>query len=308
MNFQQLRIIRETIRQKYNLTEAAAALYTSQSGVSKHIKDLEDELGVQLFIRKGKRLLGLTDPGLALSTIVDRMLIDADNIKRLAADFTATDECELIIATTHTQACYVLPTIVARFKQAFPKVHLVLQQASPVEIAELVAHGEADIGIATESLASYPQLASFPYYNWQHSLIVPQGHPLSQQQTITLSDLAKWPLVTYHGGFTGRSKIDDTFKEANLSPDIVMSALDADVIKTYIELGMGVGIVASIAFNPERDRRLQQIETSLFGNNTTLIAVRRNHVLRGFAYKFIELCNPNLDINSVREAALSEEV
>jgi len=308
MNFQQLRIIRETIRQKYNLTEAAAALYTSQSGVSKHIKDLEDELGVQLFIRKGKRLLGLTDPGLALSTIVDRMLIDADNIKRLAADFTATDEGELIIATTHTQACYVLPPIVARFKQAFPKVHLVLQQASPVEIAELVAHGEADIGIATESLASYPQLASFPYYNWQHSLIVPQGHPLSQQQTITLSDLAKWPLVTYHGGFTGRSKIDETFKHANLTPDIVMSALDADVIKTYIELGMGVGIVASIAFDPERDRRLQQIETSLFGNNTTLIAVRRNHVLRGFAYKFIELCNSSLDINSVRAAALSEEV
>jgi LysR family cys regulon transcriptional activator len=306
MNFQQLRIIRETIRQNYNLTDAAAALYTSQSGVSKHIKDLEDELGVQLFIRKGKRLLGLTDPGLALSTIVDRMLIDADNIKRLAADFTATDEGELIIATTHTQACYVLPPIVACFKQAFPKVHLVLQQASPVEIAELVAHGEADIGIATESLTSYPQLAAFPYYNWQHSLIVPQGHQLAQQQTITLSDLAKWPLITYHGGFTGRSKIDDTFKQVHLKPDIVMSALDADVIKTYVELGMGVGIVASIAFNAERDRRLQQIETSLFGDNTTLIAVRRNHVLRGFAYKFIELCNASLDINTVREAALSE--
>ena len=306
MNFQQLRIIRETIRQNYNLTEAAAALYTSQSGVSKHIKDLEDELGVQLFIRKGKRLLGLTDPGLALSTIVERMLIDADNIKRLAADFTATDEGELIIATTHTQACYVLPPIVARFKQAFPKVHLILQQASPIEIAELVAHGEADIGIATESLTSYPQLVSFPYYHWQHSLIVPQGHGLAQQQTITLSDLAKWPLITYHGGFTGRSKIDDTFKQAKLTPDIVMSALDADVIKTYVELGMGVGIVASIAFNPERDRRLQQIETSLFGENTTLIAVRRNHVLRGFAYKFIELCNASLDMNRVREAALIE--
>lgn len=306
MNFQQLRIIRETIRQKYNLTEAAAALYTSQSGVSKHIKDLEDELGVQLFIRKGKRLLGLTEPGLALSSIVERMLIDADNIKRLASDFTATDEGELIIATTHTQACYVLPPIVARFKQAFPKVHLVLQQASPIEIAELVAHGEADIGIATESLTSYPQLVAFPYYQWKHSLIVPQGHALAQQQTITLSDLAKWPLITYHGGFTGRSKIDDTFKQAKLTPDIVMSALDADVIKTYVELGMGVGIVASIAFNTERDRRLQQIETSLFGENTTLIAVRRNHVLRGFAYKFIELCNSSLDINSVREAALSE--
>lgn len=307
MNFQQLRIIRETIRQKYNLTEAAAALYTSQSGVSKHIKDLEDELGVQLFIRKGKRLLGLTDPGLALSSIVDRMLIDADNIKRLAADFTATDEGELIIATTHTQACYVLPPIVARFKQAFPKVHLVLKQASPIEIAELIAHGEADIGIATESLTNYSQLAAFPYYNWQHSLIVPQGHALAQQKTITLSDLAKWPLITYHGGFTGRSKIDDTFKHANLTPDIVMSALDADVIKTYVELGMGVGIVAATAFNADRDRRLQQIETSLFGENTTLIAVRRNHVLRGFAYKFIELCNASLDINIVREATLSEE-
>jgi len=306
MNFQQLRIIRETIRQKFNLTEAAAALYTSQSGVSKHIKDLEDELGVQLFIRKGKRLLGLTEPGIALSNIVDRMLIDADNIKRLASDFTATDEGELIIATTHTQACYVLPPIVARFKQAFPKVHLVLQQASPTEIAEMVAHGEADIGIATESLTSNPQLVAFPYYQWKHSLIVPQGHALAQQQTITLSDLAKWPLITYHGGFTGRSKIDDTFKQAKLTPDIVMSALDADVIKTYVELGMGIGIVASIAFNTERDRRLQQIETSLFGENTTLIAVRRNHVLRGFAYKFIELCNASLDISTVREAALAE--
>ena len=306
MNFQQLRIIRETVRQKFNLTEAAAALYTSQSGVSKHIKDLEDELGVQLFIRKGKRLLGLTEPGQALAGIVDRMLIDADNIKRLSADFTSTNEGELIIATTHTQARYVLPPIVARFKEAFPKVHLVLQQASPVEIAELLANGEADIGIATESLTNYPQLVSFPYYRWQHSLIVPNGHPLSQQQTITLPDLAKWPLITYHGGFTGRSKIDDTFKQANLNADIVMSALDADVIKTYVELGMGVGIVASIAFDAERDRRLQQIETQLFGENVTLIAVRRNHVLRGFAYKFIELCNGDLDIKIVREAALAD--
>ncbi len=306
MNFQQLRIIRETIRQKYNLTEAAAALYTSQSGVSKHIKDLEDELGVQLFVRKGKRLLGLTEPGQALAGIVDRMLIDADNIKRLSSDFTATNEGELVIATTHTQARYVLPPIVARFKQLFPKVHLVLQQASPVEIAEMLAQGDADIGIATESLTNHHQLVAFPYYHWQHSLIVPQGHALTQQQTITLADLTKWPLITYHGGFTGRAKIDDTFKQAHLTPDVVMSALDADVIKTYVELGMGVGIVASIAFDPDRDRRLQQLETSLFGDNTTLIAVRRNHVLRGFAYKFIELCNPDLNLKAVREAALAE--
>lgn len=307
MNFQQLRIIRETVRQHYNLTEASAALYTSQSGVSKHIKDLEDELGVQLFIRKGKRLLGLTEPGQALLSIVERMLVDADNIKRLADDFNRVDEGTLTIATTHTQARYVLPPIVSQFKKLFPKVHLILQQASPVEITEMLLQGEADIGIATESLTTQDMLASVPYYQWQHCIITTQNHPLTEKKTITAHDLAEYPLITYHGGFTGRSKIDQAFVDSGLDADIVMAALDADVIKTYVELGMGVGIVNSLAFDAERDYRLKQIETDIFGINTTWIAVRKGHLLRGYGYDFISLCSPETDIKALKKAAYPEE-
>lgn len=307
MNFQQLRIIRETVRQNFNLTEASAALYTSQSGVSKHIKDLEDELGVQLFIRKGKRLLGLTEPGQALLNIVERMLIDADNIKRLADDFNQKDEGTLTIATTHTQARYVLPLIVNLFKKQFPKVHLILQQGSPSEIASMLLNGEADIGIATESLTTDDNLISVPYYTWQHSIITPPNHPLTQQENITLEDLAKYPLITYHGGFTGRSKIDQAFTDAQIDADIVMSALDADVIKTYVELEMGVGIVHDVAYDKERDYRLSQIETSLFGINTTWIAVRKSHLLRGYGYAFISLCSPEANIRELKKAAYPED-
>ncbi len=303
MNFQQLRIIRETVRQDFNLTAASNALHTSQSGVSKHIRDLEDELGVQLFIRKGKRLLGLTDAGRGLAKIVERMLNDASNLKQLADEFNCADQGELTIATTHTQARYVLPPIVARFKAAFPKVHLILQQASPTEITEMLLRGEADIGIATESLSSEDDLFGLPYYQWQHSIIIPTGHALAQYQTVTLTELAKWPLITYHGGFTGRSKIDAAFKQAGLTPDIVLSALDADVIKTYVELGMGVGVIASIAFDAERDHRLVQLDIDLFGLNTTWIAIRRGHLLRGFAYEFAALCSADLDLTALKKAA-----
>lgn len=307
MNFQQLRIIRETVRQNFNLTEASAALYTSQSGVSKHIKDLEDELGVQLFIRKGKRLLGLTEPGQSLLSIVERMLVDADNIKRLADDFNKVDEGTLTIATTHTQARYVLPPIVSQFKKAFPKVHLILQQASPVEITEMLLQGEADIGIATESLTTEDNLASVPFYTWSHNIITPQNHPLAQKDSIQLEDLSQYPLITYHGGFTGRSKIDKAFELAGLQPDIVMSALDADVIKTYVELGMGVGIVNDVAYDAERDYRLKQIKTDVFGVNTTWIAVRKGHLLRGYGYEFVSLCSPETDIRALKRAAYPEE-
>lgn len=307
MNFQQLRIIRETVRQNFNLTEASAALYTSQSGVSKHIKDLEDELGVQLFVRKGKRLLGLTEPGQSLLSIVERMLVDAENIKRLAEDFNKVDEGTLTIATTHTQARYVLPPIVNQFKKLFPKVHLILQQASPVEISEMLLQGEADIGIATESLTTEENLASIPYYQWQHSIITPQNHPLVQADKITLELLAEYPLITYHGGFTGRSKIDKAFEEAHLDADIVMSALDADVIKTYVELGMGVGIVNDAAYDRERDYRLKQTKTDIFGGNTTWIAVRKGHLLRGYGYEFISLCSPDADIKALKKIAYPDE-
>ncbi|SCX89822.1 LysR family transcriptional regulator, cys regulon transcriptional activator [Nitrosospira sp. Nl5] len=307
MNFQQLRIIHETVRKNYNLTEAANALFTSQSGVSKHIKDLEDELGIELFVRKGKRLLGLTDPGKELVKIVERILLDAKNVKRLAEQFSNREQGRLTIATTHTQARYALPSVVAQFKKAFPQVHLVLHQASPGEIVSMLLDGVADIGIATEALESVAELASFPYYSWHHAVIVPPGHPLESNHPLTLEAIAEFPIITYHEGFTGRTGIDEAFAKAGLMIDIAMSALDADVIKTYVELGLGVGIVASMAFNPARDTRLHLLDSShLFEKNTTNISVRRGHYLRGYAYRFIELCLPSLSEAAIRSGVKPE--
>jgi LysR family cys regulon transcriptional activator len=303
MNFQQLRIVRETVRRNFNLTEAAAALFTSQSGVSKHIKDLEDELGIELFVRKGKRLLGLTEPGGELVHIVERMLLDARNIKGVADQFRKRDEGQLTIATTHTQARYTLPRVVVEFRRLFPKVHLALQQGSPTEIAAMLQLGEADIGVATETLGGVPALASFPFYSWHHALIVPKGHPLAGRCAPTLEAIAEYPLITYHEGFTGRERVDQAFAAAGLSPDVVMSALDADVIKTYVALGLGVGLIASMAYDPARDDPLQLVQTPhLFAQNVTQIAVRRGRYLRGFAYRFIELCSPGLHEAAVRAA------
>ncbi|WP_018991162.1 CysB family HTH-type transcriptional regulator [Aromatoleum toluclasticum] len=301
MNFQQLRIIRETVRRNFNLTEVANALFTSQSGVSKHIKDLEDELGVELFVRKGKRLLGLTDPGRELVVMVERMLLDAGNIKRLAEQYSNRDEGRLTVVTTHTQARYALPKVVTEFKKAYPRVLLKLHQGSPEEIVSMLLDGQADIGIATEAIADVAELASFPYYSWHHSVIVPAGHALDGATPLTLEAIAEYPLITYHEGFTGRSIIDRAFAAAGLAPDVAMSAMDADVIKTYVELGLGVGIVASMAFQPGREGELRQLDSShLFSANTTRIAVRRGHYLRGFAYRFIEMCSPTLGEATVR--------
>ncbi len=316
MNFQQLRIIRETVRKNYNLTEVAGALYTSQSGVSKHIRDLEDELGVELFIRRGKRLLGLTDPGKDLAVIVDRMLIDAANIKKLSQQYADHDEGQLTIATTHTQARYALTGVVQEFVKAFPKVHLVLHQGSPPEIADMVLTGQAEIGIATETLATMPLLATFPYYDWHHGLVVPKGHPLEKIPKLTLEAIADYPIITYHHGFTGRGNIDSAFAEAGLLPDIVMSAMDTDVLKTYVGLGLGVGIIASLAFDAKCDAPLRLLRTDhLFPSNTTWIAVRRGGFLRRYAYRFMELCSAQLTESHVRKvtappvvAAINESV
>jgi len=304
MNLQQLRIIRETVRREYNLTEAAASLNTSQSGVSKHIKDLEDELGVELFVRKGKRLLGITEPGREIADIAERILVDIGNIKRLGAQYAAQDEGRLTIATTHTQARYALTEVVRKFRDAYPNVHLTLHQGSPPEIAEMVTRGEAEIAIATEALAATPQLAAFHYYEWTHAVVVPSGHPLESAGPLTLPAIAEHPIITYHDGFTGRGQIDRAFLDAGIAPDIVMSAMDTDVLKTYVRLGLGVGIIASIAYDPATDRDLSLLRTdNLFLPNTTWIAIRRGSVLRGFAYRFIELCSAQLNEKSVRAIA-----
>ncbi len=301
MNFQQLRIIREAARCNFNLTEVGNALFTSQSGVSKHIKDLEDELGVELFVRKGKRLLGLTDPGRELMVFVERILLDANNIKNLVDQYSHRDEGQLTVVATHTQARYALPQVITEFKKSFPRVHLKLHQAGPGEIVTMLLNGEADFGVATEALHDVTRLDSFPYYSWHHAVIVPVGHPLEKIQPLTLAALAEYPIVTYHEGLTGRAKIDKPFADAGIKPDIVMSALDADVIKTYVELGMGIGIIASMAFNPAKDTDLHLINCEhLFDTNTTYIALRRGHYLRSFAYRFIELCSPKLNEAVIR--------
>lgn len=298
MNFQQLRIIRETVRCNFNLTEVANRLYTSQSGVSKHIKDLEDELGVELFVRKGKRLLGMTEPGREMVKIVERLLLDAHNIKNLADQYSQQDQGHLTVATTHTQARYVLPGVVVEFRKQFPKVKLHLHQGSPGEIAQMLHDGRADIGIATEALHDVEGLVSYPYHSWHHGVIVPAGHPLDHEgakKKLTLQEIAAHPIVTYHEGFTGRARIEEAFKGAELEPEIVLSALDADVIKSYVELGLGIGIVASLAFDEERDKGLRLLDCShLFPENVTRIAIREGHLLRQFAYHFIGLCAPKV--------------
>jgi LysR family transcriptional regulator, cys regulon transcriptional activator len=301
MNFQQLRILREAVRRDLNLTEVAAALYTSQSGVSKHMKDLEAELGVELFVRHGKRLVGLTGPARDMLPIVDRMLRDSQSLRAIADEYQLKDEGQLTVATTHTQARYALPRVISAFKPAYPKVRLNLYESAPDQIAEMLRDGRADIGIATEGLTDDDVLAVFPFYTWHHEVIVPVGHPLEGAGPLRLEDIAAYPLITYRQGFTGRDRVDRIFAQAGLTPDIVLSAMDADVIRTYVELGLGVGIVASMALGQERDSNLKVLPTEgLFEPNTTWIAVHREQYLRGYAYRFIELCDASLTEELVR--------
>jgi LysR family cys regulon transcriptional activator len=303
MNLQQLRIIREAVRQDFNLTEVANTLYTSQPGVSKHIKDLEDELGIEIFVRRGKRLIGLTAPGRELVEIVERILIDLQNLQRVADQFASRDAGGLVIATTHTQARYALPDIIKWFKSIYPKVHLTLLQCSPPEIVELIKNGNADIGIATEAVNKIPDLISFPCYSWHHAVIVPHDHDLARKSSVTIEDLMEFPIVTYHEGFTGRDHIDSAFAASGAVPDIVLSAIDADVIKTYVVLGMGVGIIASIAYNTEQDGNLHLIEASnIFSACTTHLAIRRGAYLRNYAHDFIMKFCSQLNDNTIREA------
>ena len=303
MNFQQLRYVRETIRRNLNITEAANALFTSQPGVSKQIKELEDELGVEIFVRRGRRFVGLTEPGEAVVKLIERVLVDAENLKRVGSEYADKDSGGLVIATTHTQARYALPRVVSEFRRRYPKVRLSILQGHPPAIAQMLARGEADIAIATESLAELPDLVALPAYQWSHAIIVPPDHPLAGSARVRLEDLARVPIVTYSSEFTGRSHIDQAFATRGLSLDVVLTAIDSDVIKTYVELGLGVGIIAAMAFDPERDRNLRLLDAShLFPRNTTRVAVRRGVLLRGYAYDFIELFAPRLTRKAIEHA------
>jgi DNA-binding transcriptional LysR family regulator len=307
MNFQQLRYVRETVRRGLNLTEAANALHTSQPGVSKQIRELEQELGFDIFVRYGKRITGMTEPGRAVLVVIERVLQEAENLKRAANDFSDQDSGALTVATTHTQARYALPRVVGEFKQRYPKVHLALQQGNPLQLAQMVQEGAADIAIATEALDHFPGLLALPGYTWSHCVVVPPKHPLLKAGTLTLDALAKYPIVTYDAAFTGRTHIDAAFAARGLEVDVVMSAIDADVIKTYVELGLGVGIIASMAFDPKRDLHLRSLDCAhLFQSNTTRVAVKRGTLLRGFAFEFIELFAPALTRKLIERALAGE--
>ncbi|MFZ6849716.1 CysB family HTH-type transcriptional regulator [Undibacterium sp. RuRC25W] len=295
MNLHQLRFVREAVRQNFNLTEAAKALFTSQPGVSKAIIELEEELGVDIFTRHGKRIRGLTEPGRAVLKSVELIMQEIDGLKRIGKEYAAQDSGSFTIATTHTQARYALPMVVQAFMQKFPKVRLSLLQGNPKQIAEMVMRDQADLVIATESIAGFDGLISLPCYQWEHVVIVPVDHPLLRVKNVTLEEIAEFPLVTYDAAFAGRSKIDQAFQIRNLKPDILLEAIDADVIKTYVELGMGIGIIAGMAFDAERDKNLRAISVGhLFGMNVSRVAIKQGAYLRSYVYTFIELLNPTL--------------
>jgi LysR family cys regulon transcriptional activator len=290
MKLQQLRYLVEVARRGLNVSEAAETLFTSQPGVSKQIRMLEDELGVVVFERSGKRLTTITEPGRRVLDVAERILQEVGNIKRVSEEYASGKSGGLVIATTHTQARYALPTVVKRFIEKYPNVRLSMHQGSPSQIAEWTQKGEADIVIATESMDQYPQLVMLPCCQWGHSVVAPEGHPILEEGGITLVNLARWPLITYDPAFAGRTLIDRAFERSEIAPNIVLTAIDADVIKTYVSLGLGLGIIAGMAYDPARDQGLFARDASqLFGLATTRIGLRRGTYLRRFEYDFIEL-------------------
>jgi LysR family cys regulon transcriptional activator len=307
MNLQQIRYLCAVVDNGLNVSDAAEALYTSQPGISKQIRQLEDELGLQIFVRQGKRLTALTPAGKIVVDTARRAQRELLNLKRIADEFRAEDSGTLSIATTHTQARYVLPKVLSAFSTRFPKVRLELHQGNPRQVAEQTVGGEADLGIATEALADYPDLVTLPCYRWNRCVIVPKGHALARQAPLTLEALARQPIITYDFSFTGRSAINAAFSAKDLTPNVVLTALDTDVIKTYVELGMGVGIVAQMAYDPAKDAAFECLDAShLFAASTTRLALRRGVFLRGYAYAFISLFAPQYNKAAV-DAALAGE-
>jgi len=303
MKLQQLRYICEVARHNLNLSNAAEALFTSQPGISKQIRSLEDELGVDIFVRHGKRLVAVTAPGKAILEIAQRMLKDGENLRQVGEEFTEEDNGHLTIATTHTQARYALPHVIQRFTKRYPGVRLSLRQGSPTQISELVTSGEADIAIATEAIELYEDLVMLPCYEWNRCVLVPPGHPLLKAKKLTLQAMAGFPIITYDFAFTGRSKMNQAFADQGLTPNVVLTAIDADVIKTYVELGLGIGIVAMMAYDPKRDTHLRAMDAShLFEPSTTRIGIRKNSYLRGYTYEFIEMFAPHLTRKVVDDA------
>jgi LysR family transcriptional regulator, cys regulon transcriptional activator len=303
MKLQQLRFLREVADRNLNITEAAEALHTAQPGVSKQIRLLEEELGITIFVRAGKRIVSITEPGQQVVRMARQVLDSAENLKRASKDFTSRDSGQLTIATTHTQASYVLPPIVTQFAKRYPKVRLSLKQGNPHQVAEMVLAGQADVGIATESLTGYKDLVSLPCYEWNRVVVAPKDHPILDTKKLTLARLGEEPIITYDPNFTGRSKIDQAFSNAGVAPNIVLTALDSDVIKRYVAIGLGVGIIASMAYDNAWDQQLGVLDCAhLFESSVTRIAFRRNGFLRVFHYDFVEMFAPKLNREVVEKA------
>lgn len=295
MNLQQLRYIHEVARRGLNVSDAAEALFTSQPGVSKQIRLFESELGVDVFVRHGKRLVDVTDPGRQVLAIAERVLRDVDNLRQVGDEFTNEVAGSLSIATTHTQARYVLPRIVRDFMKRFPQVKLSLHQGSPRQVCAMVLSGEADVALATEAIADYDELVMLPCYQWNRCVIATPRHPILKEHPLTLEAIARYPIITYDDAFTGRSLINKAFLGRGLRPNVVLTALDSDVIKTYVAMDLGIGIVARMAWDAAADKSLGMSDAAhLFESSTTRIGLRRNAYLRGYVYAFIELFAPHL--------------
>ncbi len=307
MNLQQFRFVQEAVRRDLNLTETAKALFTSQPGVSKAILELEGELGIDIFARHGKRLRRVTEPGREVLKSIEVILREVGNLKRIGEEYSKQDAGSLSIATTHSQARYFLPQPVAQMRRRFPKVTVSLHQGTPDQVAQMVQREIADFGLATEALDDHSDLVAVPCYEWQHVVVMPSGHPLAQQERLALEDLAPLPLISYQPAFSGRRRIDQAFARARLEPQIVLEAIDADVIKTYVRLGLGVGIVAEIAMKDDHAGDLVARPAGhLFGQNVARIAFKRGAYLRNFVYAFVEMLSDRLSRPLVRKAMTGE--
>jgi LysR family cys regulon transcriptional activator len=308
MNLHQFRFVQEAVRRDLNLTETAKALFTSQPGISKAILELEAELGIDIFARHGKRLRRVTEPGQQVLKAIEVIMREVGNLKRIGEEFSKQDAGTLSIATTHSQARYFLPEPVAQFRKRFPKVNIGLHQGSPDQVARMLIEEVADIGLATESLSNFSELVTLPCYEWQHAVVMPAGHPLAQVERISLEDLAALPLVTYHPSFSGRTRMDQAFATRHLSPNIVLEAIDADVIKTYVRIGLGVGIVAEIAVrdDPPGGDLVSRRVGHLFGQNVTRIAFKRGAYLRNFVHAFAEMLSDRLSRALIARAMAGE--
>ncbi|WP_404419333.1 HTH-type transcriptional regulator CysB [Marinospirillum sp.] len=305
MKLQQLRYIWEVAHHDLNVSATALSLFTSQPGISKQIRLLEDELGVEIFARSGKHLTRVTPAGKMVIDLAGEMLRTADNIKRVAQEFSNEKRGSLILATTHTQARFILPEVISQFMEKYPDVTLSLKQGTPPQIAQMVSDGEADLAIATESIASYNDLVTLPCYQWNRCILVPKDHALAQEKNLTLEKLAEYPLVTYISGFTGRAKVDEAFAKAELEPKIVFTAADSDVIKTYVRLGVGIGIVAHMAAD-ENEQDLAVLDAShLFEPSITRLGIRRGTFMRGYFYDFIEKLAAHLDRDTLDQALVA---